>query len=210
MKKILKWGGILFLIFIVFLILASAKPKTQTEKTALTTEANRIKPTSTPSAAKSPKIIEQRKTTVSSTPSSTLITTAKVEKKQLSPTFTPAAKQTDYEIAYYENNKTVENYWLLIPTADKPRQYFEDLVINFKKDKCKKPCSVSLYDDNRAIGLDREYSKLTSTFASQQEIDSWKKQNYVFVANHLVGMMTFDADSFWGYPYMDWYYDSLK
>ena len=42
-----------------------------------------------------------------------------------------------------------------------------------------------------------------------QELQTWKTKNYVFVADHLVGSITFD-EGFSEYPLRDWYYKELK
>lgn len=114
-------------------------------------------------------------------------------------------KDLDYEVVGSEELSTVENYWVLVKSGQ-TKEALEDFIREFKKDKCKKPCNVSLYDEKRAAELDIEYKKLTTMEAQ----NSWKEKNYIYVADHLVGWMSFDSDSYWEYPYKDWYYKELK
>lgn len=116
--------------------------------------------------------------------------------------------KVNYSVASHEDVGNVENYWLLIETQDKSKVNLERFAKDFKKDKCKKDCNVSLYDDKKAVDLDIEYYQKLTTIEAQNE---WKKKNYVYVADHLLGYLMFGKDPYYSeYPYRDWYYKELK
>ena len=111
-----------------------------------------------------------------------------------------------YEVFRHEDNKLVENYWLLVTSEDKSKEKMEELANKFKTDNCKKDCNISLYDDKKAAELDLEYSKITD----QDEASNWKKKNYIYVADHLIGYLMFGDGYYNDYPYRDWYYKELR
>lgn len=116
-------------------------------------------------------------------------------------------KLYDYEILYRNENKTVENYMVLIKTGD------DGKVIAFEvKKECKKPCNIAIYNDKEALELEKQYDDMMGTpNTTPEELQVWKEKNYVFVADHLVGYINFELpDDYNEYPYKDWYYDELK
>lgn len=127
------------------------------------------------------------------------------------PTSTPipiTKNKVDYEIVSSEKSKAVENYWLLLKSEDRSKQTLEEFARGFTKEKCGKECTVSLYDDIKALNLDRDYYMLTGTLSTKPEdLENWKKKNYVYVADHLIGYLSFDI--YQEYPFKDWYYKQL-
>lgn len=106
-----------------------------------------------------------------------------------------------YEILSQEELSNVENYNLLVKNSSEAKSSAEVV-----KKSCKKACNIAVYDDKKAYDLEMEYKKLTD----QKEIDAWKKTNYIFVADHLVGSIDFETGTYKEYPYRDWYYKELK
>lgn len=106
-----------------------------------------------------------------------------------------------YEVLSQEEASNVENYNLLVKSSSEAKSSAEEI-----KKSCKKSCNIAVYDDKKAYDLEVEYKKLTD----QKEIDTWKKTNYVFVADHLVGNIDFETGTYKEYPYRDWYYKELK
>lgn len=120
---------------------------------------------------------------------------------------TPAPQQkTLFEIKERIINSTVENYMVLISSADDG----EKASIEVKK-QCSKPCNITLFDNEQALNLQKEYDKMSGSFdTSPSQLTAWKEKNYIFVADHLVGYVTFDTGEYLEYPYKDWYYKKLK
>lgn len=106
-----------------------------------------------------------------------------------------------YEILSQEDLAKVENYNLLVKSASDGRDSAEEV-----KKTCKKPCNIAVYDDKNAYDLEVEYKKLTDP----KDIEAWKKTNYVFVADHLIGNIDFETGNYQEYPYRDSYYKELK
>lgn len=104
----------------------------------------------------------------------------------------------------YEDRPTIENFTYLYTGEDKSEEYLKKLLDDIREANCKKPCNISLYDDRDVANLDKKYSTLTS----QEEMTTWKQNNYVEVANHFPAMWSFE-EIFFYYPYKDWYYDEL-
>lgn len=123
---------------------------------------------------------------------------------------TEDTQQTQSQLRYkqlgYENNGAVDNYFILVPTDVTDEQELERIARAIKDEKCSKDCNVALYDERKAFELDREYSKMTN-LATQNE---WKQQNYVYVADHHLGLLDFSTGEFLSYPYKDWQYEELK
>lgn len=118
------------------------------------------------------------------------------------PSPTVEAKKLSYEVVKKEVNSTVENYKVLIPAGEDAQA----VALEVKK-SCGKPCNISVFDDRKALDLQVEYDTmmgdLDTPVSAPQE---WKKKNYVFVADHLVGDIMFDTGEWSEYPYRDWYY----
>lgn len=112
-----------------------------------------------------------------------------------------------YERLNYEDVGNVENLDILFKGDDKSKENIEKVAREIKKDQCKKPCNISIFDDKQALELDLAYRKLTSG----AEMDAWKQKNYIFVADHLLGYLEFEGEGiFFYYPHKDWYYKELK
>lgn len=119
---------------------------------------------------------------------------------------TDVPRQYKYEILDKNENKTVDNYKVLINPGDDGKA----IAMEVKKG-CNKPCNIDIYDDKHALELQREYDAMMGTLDTQpQELQAWKLKNYLFVADHLVGYVDFESGSYQEYPYRDWYYDELK
>jgi hypothetical protein len=117
-------------------------------------------------------------------------------------------KQYNYEIIFKNENKTVENYMILIKPEN--RNDGEAIAMEIKK-SCKKTCNISIYDDKRALELQKEYDEMISTLKTPQEdLEKWKQKNYIYVADHFVGYMSFESEEYQRYPYKDFYYEELK
>ena len=111
-----------------------------------------------------------------------------------------------YEIVDKKDNGNVENYKVLIKTG-----YDAKATIVEVKKECKKPCNIDIYDDRQALVLQKEYDAMMGTLNTKpQDLQTWKQKNYVFVADHLVGYVSFDTGDYQEYPYKDWYYKELK
>jgi hypothetical protein len=122
-----------------------------------------------------------------------------VEKSE---TATPtSAKTYNYKIIETEELKTVDNYFVLVDSGETAVEKIASEVNN----SCKKSCNIDIFDDSRAFELDKEYKNLTEPVA----LEKWKKDNYVFVADHLVGEILFSGN-YTSYPMKDWYYKQLK
>ena len=117
-----------------------------------------------------------------------------------------------YEKLSYKDAGNVENFAFLYAGSDKSEDYLEKLAKEIKSKECKKQCNIDLYDDKEAFNLQKQYDQMMSTFDTKQsDLDAWKKKNYVFVADHLLGYLEFsDEEHFNYYPYKDWYYKELK
>jgi hypothetical protein len=103
----------------------------------------------------------------------------------------------DYQIKHHDENARVENYELVI----KPGVDGETAALDVKK-LCKKPCNIFVYDDAKAQQLDREYDEISDGYSAT----AWKQQNYVYVADHLIGNIDFETGEWNAYPYRDSYY----
>lgn len=121
------------------------------------------------------------------------------------PTSTSAPKYT-YEIVEKKDKGNVVNYKVLINSGDDGKA----IAIEVKKD-CTKQCNIDIYDDKEALELQKEYDELMGTLDTKpQKLQAWKQKNYIFVADHLVGYVSFDTGEYQEYPYKDWYYKQLK
>lgn len=130
-----------------------------------------------------------------------------------SATSSPAEQTTeqesafDYEILSRKEEKTVENISVLI----QPGETQGEAIANEIKTTCKKPCNISLYDDRKAFDLQTDYDNMMGESSTTvDDLEAWKKQNYVFVADHHTGYMDFDTETYSDYPFRDWYYKELK
>lgn len=112
-----------------------------------------------------------------------------------------------YQIKVNRDRGNVINYKLLISPDDVV--VAEELATNFFK-KCTKNCTVDIYDDERALNfhetLDQMYMKSETT---QEDLNKWERKNYVFVADHNVGRIDFDAQMYNDYPLKDSQYREL-
>lgn len=115
-------------------------------------------------------------------------------------------KQSNYEIVHKQDNNAVENYQVLI----KPGDNGKDVAMEVKK-QCSKQCNINIYDDRKALDLQKQYDDMMGTLSTNpQDLEAWKQQNYIFVADHFVGYIPFDIDEYLEYPYKDKFYDQLN
>jgi len=153
---------------------------------------------------------------------STTKTEPKEENNIATITSTPEAKTTpesnpepskepeekyDYEILDRNENKTVENYMVLIKPGDDGKA----IALEVQKE-CKKSCNIDIFDDKEALGLQKQYDDMMKTLnTTPEELQAWKEKNYVFVADHLVGLINFETpEEYNEYPFKDWHYEELK
>lgn len=140
------------------------------------------------------------KTSPATTPS-----VAKQEQSQAQPTTT--AQKYQYKVLSRVENKTVENVDVLV----QPGEVSAEAIAMEVKASCKKPCNINVYDDQKAYDLESQYNKMMGDTSTQpNDLQTWKKTNYVYVADHLVGAVEFETGTFDQYPYKDWYYKELK
>ena len=113
----------------------------------------------------------------------------------------------EYEILSRVEGKTDENISILIKVGEtNPKGIAEEV-----QKSCKKQCNISLYDDKKAYELNDQYDKMMGTSGTQpSDLQDWKKKNYVFVAEHLVGQVGYSFGPYDDYPFKDWYYKELK
>lgn len=111
-----------------------------------------------------------------------------------------------YEVVEKKDNGNVENYKVLINPGDDGKAIAAEV-----KKQCNKSCNIDIYDDKTALKLQKEYDNMMGNLnTDQKELQTWKQNNYIFVADHLIGYMSFDTSEYQEYPYKDWYYQELK
>lgn len=122
---------------------------------------------------------------------------------------TPTVVEPDkllYEIIEKKEESNLVNYKILISSGVDGKAVATEV-----KKSCSKPCNISVYDDRRALDLEIEYDKMLGNYNNPPSVMlDWKKKNYVYVADHFVGLMSFDSDEWQEYLYKDWYYKELK
>lgn len=121
-----------------------------------------------------------------------------------------------------DHNNAVENFDFLVTTTDLSEENISEVAENIKNENCSRKCNVWLYDDESAYDLQKEYDSLDLEWREdvvdgnltmqqlEENIANWEAQNYVFVADHYVGSLTFDTVNFWMYPFKDSKYATLK
>lgn len=122
----------------------------------------------------------------------------------------PVVEIPKYQIIFSEDIGAGENYMILIPPEKSSVDYAKNVALDVKS-KCNKPCNVDVYDDQKALKLQMTYDKMSSSFnTTQAQFDEWNRNNYVYVADHYVGMIGFDTEEFSEYPFKDSKYYELK
>ena len=122
------------------------------------------------------------------------------------PSPTPSPKY-EYEELSRITDKVDENISVLIKPGEPDPQ---GLAAEVQK-TCKKQCDISLYDDKKAFELNDQYDKMMGTSGTTpSDLQDWKKKNYVFVAEHLIGQVGYSFGPYDDYPFKDWYYKELK
>ncbi len=103
-----------------------------------------------------------------------------------------------------------ENFDILISPTDAPNG--ETISKDVLKNHCTVKCNISIWNDKRAMELElTNQHDLTTSNWTKEQFEAWEKQNYVYIADHLVGYIYFSDQSFYdSYPYKDWRYDELK
>lgn len=104
------------------------------------------------------------------------------------------------------SNARVDNYYVIVEN----KEYGKEEAQSAKR-RCKKPCNVWVYDDYKAYSLQREYDRMMGNLATEKAtLDEWKKTNLVYVADHMVGQITFDDGEYREFPLRDSEYEKLK
>jgi hypothetical protein len=106
----------------------------------------------------------------------------------------------DYLLIHLDKNGRVENYEILIQSG----AYGKAAALDVKK-QCKKPCNIFVYDSAKAQQLQREYDEISDGASAT----IWMQENYVYVADHLVGNIDFETGEYTAYPYRDSQYREL-
>ncbi len=133
--------------------------------------------------------------------------TATTQQAQTQAQPTTSTQKYSYKVLSRVENKTVENIDVLVQPGDANAEAIAMEV----KATCKKPCNIDVYDDQKAYDLESQYNKMMGDTSTQpNDLQTWKKTNYVYVADHLVGAVEFETGAFDQYPYRDWYYKELK
>lgn len=135
--------------------------------------------------------------------------------REISSTPTPKAQEltkqvemqqaSSYEKLSYKELSTIESFIYLYSGSDKSEEHLKSVVEEIRKNNCKKPCNIALFDDKKAADLDSEMRNIRN----EREEKEWKRKNYIYVADHFPAMLEFEGVFFY-YPYKDWLYDSLK
>ncbi len=127
-----------------------------------------------------------------------------LQKSQINP------QDLKYEVIQKGEALGVESYLVLVTSNDPAA--VNQIALNVKKQECKMPCDVHLFDEKQAIFTYLEYDKLMKNReTTSEQRDKWNKENYIYIADHYVGTMNYSADSlFSSYPNKDVYYKALK
>lgn len=127
---------------------------------------------------------------------------------------TPEPTSPTLEVIHKETNRmpigVLENIYAYVPpeTASKA----EEITFAFQKNQCKtsEGCNLWVFDNKAALELSYEFDQHYGN-STLEENAEWNQQHYIFVADHFIGGISFDAADFWqDYPYKDFYYDELK
>jgi hypothetical protein len=118
--------------------------------------------------------------------------------------------ELEYEIIQKGEALGEESYLVLVSSQDAAT--LNQIALNIKKEECRNPCNVYLFDDRQAISTYLEYDKMMKNKnTTSEERYKWNKENYIYVADHYVGTMNYSEDSFFtSYPNRDSYYKALK
>lgn len=109
---------------------------------------------------------------------------------------------------------TPQNLYVLVETSSSNEESLktkaQQAVDEVKKNRCNRKCNISLYDDDKALKLQKEYDENFGKQADPSYYENWKKNNYIYVADHYLGYKIFDSDEVVIYPMKDWYYKEQK
>lgn len=99
-------------------------------------------------------------------------------------------------IILQEKSKTVDNFYILLKTKKFDKKYVEEFANSFKMEYSKdKDCNIYIYDDKKVKPYIKKYPL--------------NDKEYLFVADHFVGMLPFDDNSIWWFPFQDIKYKEL-
>jgi len=113
----------------------------------------------------------------------------------------------EYKILNKAQNKLFDMISVLVNTDEANG---EAIAIEVKK-SCSKKCTVDIYDDQKAFDLQNEYTALLGQSGTQSsDLTNWKKKNTVYLADHFIGSIDSDSESYQPFPFKDWYYKELK
>lgn len=114
-------------------------------------------------------------------------------------------QDTIYRQLEHEEFPKEENYYFLYFSADTSQKTLTKTALYLKKNLCKKSCTINFYDNIHAYILDRSRVNITS----DSNMQTWNDENYIFVANHYLGYLSFNQPSFSYFPFEDNYYTKL-
>lgn len=115
-------------------------------------------------------------------------------------------QQAKYQELARKDAGAVENISVLVGPGGSDTQPIAQEV----KRTCNKQCNINLYDDKKAFELQEQYdAMMADSNTKPADLEAWKKANYVYVADHLVGYVEFSSGSFDDFPFKDSYYREL-
>ena len=103
----------------------------------------------------------------------------------------------------------LENFDILISASDINNA--ETIAKDVLNNRCTTKCNIGIWDDKKAwqIESNNELEIATSAWTNEQ-FEAWEKQNYVYIADHLIGWIEFESETYLSYPYKDLRYNQLK
>ena len=119
----------------------------------------------------------------------------------------------NYELLNKETLRTVQNIDVIVSLLNDSEKDITKIVSFIQKEECDKPCNIMIYDVIDAFQYQQEYDTIMSSSLSSEEIkkkiQEWDKEYYVFVAQHLIAIKSFDTETIWMYPFKDSRYQEL-
>lgn len=126
-----------------------------------------------------------------------------------------------YEVLKNTNTGAVQNFDVFVTTEDKSKSNVQKIANGLRKKLCSKNCNISIYDDKKAWKLEREYDDLEYSLGKQvslgqisqskfrKKMDDWDKKNYCFMAEHMLGFLSFESEAVFYYMFKDAKYKDL-
>lgn len=124
------------------------------------------------------------------------------------PTPTPEADYSEFfQVKINRDRGSVINYKLLIKPED---EFMAEDIANFFFKKCTKNCTIDIYNEEKALNLAEDYDqRYMKSETTPEDLKTWEKKNYIYVADHYVGRIDFDGKFYNDYPLKDSYYKEL-